>query len=171
MRPQSRQTPRRRRGGLTLIETMLAMVVLSLAVFGLLSTLLAGEQQLQEADHAMAASRLARDLLEEILGKAYEDPQAPGNGLGPDSGERDRTLFDDCDDFNNYKEDPGSASNAAGVLYPPNQQVFSRRVKVSRDTVTIAGVGAAVPGVTVQVTVEDKFKRTWNYTRFIPQPP
>src|SRR5687767_12913893 len=75
-----------RRGGLTLIETMLAMVVLSVAVFALLSTLVAGEQQLQEADHALAASRLARDLLEEIVARPYEDPQEPGKMLGPEQG-------------------------------------------------------------------------------------
>jgi Tfp pilus assembly protein PilV len=155
---------------LTLVETMLAMVVLSVAVFGLLSTLVAGEQQLQEADHALAASRLARDLLEEIVARPYEDPQEPGKTLGPEQGETNRTLFDDCDDYDKFHENPGEACNAAGTLYQPNQQAFKRRVSVTQATNTIASLGATVPGLLVEVTVEDSGGRTWNYTRFIPQP-
>jgi Tfp pilus assembly protein PilV len=156
---------------LTLVETMLAMVVLSVAVFALLSTLVAGEQQLQEADHALAASRLARDLLEEIVARPYEDPEDPGKVLGPEAGEANRTLFDDCDDYDKYKESPGEARNAAGNPYPANQQVFKRRVEITQATNTIASLGATVPGLLVEVTVEDSGARTWTYTRFIPQPP
>lgn len=150
---------------------MLAMVVLSVAVFAVLSTLLAGEQQLQEADHALAASRLARDLLEEIVVKAYEDPQAPGKTLGPEQGETDRTLFDDCDDYDKFQDKAGDARNAAGTLYGPSQQVFKRRATVRQATHTIASLGATVPGLQVEVTVEDSGGRTWTYNRFIPQPP
>ena len=147
------------------------MVVLSIAVFAVLSTLLAGEQQLQEADHALAASRFARDLLEEIVAKPYEDPQEPGKTPGPEQGESDRTLFDDCDDYDKFHENPGEARNGAGTPYEPNQQVFKRRAKVSPATNTIASLGATVPGLLVEVTVEDVGGRTWTYNRFIPQPP
>jgi hypothetical protein len=140
-------------------------------VFALLSTLVAGEQQLQEADHALAASRLARDLLEEVVARAYEDPQEPGKLLGPEQGETSRSLFDDCDDYDKYKDNPGEACNAAGAPYPPNQQVFKRRVSVTPATNTIASLGATVRGLLVEVTVEDAAGRTWNYSRFIPQPP
>jgi hypothetical protein len=150
---------------------MLAMVVLSVAVFAILSTLVAGEQQLQEADLAFAASRLARDLLEEIVARPYEDPQEPGKVPGPEQGENNRTLFDDCDDYDKFQENPGDARNAAGTLYGPNQQVFKRRANVTPATNTIASLGATVPGLLVEVTVEDPGGRTWKYTRFIPQPP
>jgi hypothetical protein len=150
---------------------MLAMVVLSVALFAVMSTLVAGEQQLQEADHALAASRLARDLLEEIVAKAYDDPQDPGKPPGPEQGESDRTLFDDCDDYEKFREDPGQARNGAGTLYGPTQQVFKRRANVTSATNTIASLGATVPGLLVEVTVEDRDGRTWTYNRFIPQPP
>jgi hypothetical protein len=150
---------------------MLAMVVLSVAVFAILSTLLAGQQQLQEADHALAASRLARDLLEEIVARPYEDPEEPGKVPGPEQGENSRTLFDDCDDYQNFKENPGEARNAAGTLYGPNQQVFKRRASVMPVTNTVASLGATLPGQLVEVTVENSDGRTWTYTRFIPQPP
>ena len=166
-----RRDARVRRNGLTLVETMLAMVVLSVAVFAILSTLLAGEQQLQEADHALAASRLARDLLEEIAARAYEDPEEPGKMPGPEQGETSRTLFDDCDDYDKFHESAGDARNAAGTLYGRNQQVFKRRVNVTQATQTIASLGATVPGLLVEVTVEDSGGRTWTYNRFIPQPP
>ena len=166
-----RRARRGRREGLSLVETMLAMVVLSIAVFATLSTLVAGEQQLQEADHTLAASRLARDLLEEIVTKAYEDPQEPGKPPGPEQGENNRTLYDDCDDYNNFHDNPGDARNAAGTLYGPNQQVFKRKVNVTAATNTIASLGATVPGLLVEVTVEDARGRTWTYNRFIPQPP
>ena len=149
---------------------MLAMVVLSIAVFAILSTLLAGQQQLEEADHALAASRLARDLLEEIVARPYEDPEEPGKTPGPEQGENNRSLFDDCDDYHNFKENPGEARNAAGTLYGRNQQVFKRRANVTPVTNTVASLGAAVPGLLVEVTVEDSNDRKWTYTRFIPQP-
>ena len=149
---------------------MIAMVVLSVAVFAVLSTLVAGEQQLQEADHALAASRLARDLLEEIVAKPYEDPQEPGKPLGPDQAENSRALYDDCDDYLNFKEKRGDVRNAAGTLYQRSQQEFERRVNVTTTTNTIASLGATVPGLLIEVTVEDAGGRTWNYTRFIPQP-
>ena len=147
------------------------MIVLSIAVFAVLSTLVAGEQQLQEADHALAASRLARDLLEEVVAKAYQDPQEPGKVPGPETGETSRTLFDDCDDYDRFRENPGEARNAAGTLYGRNQQVFKRRVAVTPATNTIASLGATVPGLLVAVTVEDSGGRTWSYDRFIPEPP
>jgi hypothetical protein len=89
---------------------------------------------------------------------------------GPEQGENNRSLFDDCDDYQNFKENPGEARNAAGTLYGRNQQVFKRRANVTPVTNSVASLGAMVPGLLVEVTVEDSDDRKWTYTRFIPQP-
>jgi hypothetical protein len=149
---------------------MLALAVLSVALLAVVSTASVGQQHLMAADHAMAASRLARDLLEEVSGSAFQDPdQTPV--FGPEPTEASRADFDDCDDYNGYTEALGEARNAAGQLYPENQNVFQRRVSVVAETRTIAALSASVPGLRVSVEVEDKHGQRWQYTRFIPQPP
>jgi hypothetical protein len=149
---------------------MLALAVLSVALLAVVSSATVGQQHLMAADHAMAASRLARDLLEEISARPFQDPdQTPV--FGKEAGEATRAAFDDCDDYNGYAEAQGQARNGAGALYPDNQSVFSRRVTVVPETRTIAALGASVPGVRATVEVEDKHGQKWQYTRFIPQPP
>jgi hypothetical protein len=149
---------------------MLALAVLSVALLAVISTATVGQQHLMAADHAMAASRLARDLLEEISSRSYQDPdQTPV--FGPETGETARATFDDCDDYHGYTEARGEAVNAAGAPYPDNQNVFARRVTVTPETRSITALSASIPGVRVTVEVEDRQAQKWQYTRFIPRPP
>ena len=167
--PDASSSPTRRRA-LTLVECMLALAVLSVALLAVVSTATVGQQHLQAADHAMAASRLARDLLEEISAKAYQDPdQTPV--FGRETGEAARAAYDDCDDYHGFSEPRGSVYNAAGVLYPESQNAFSRTATVAAETRVITTLGATIPGLRVTVEVQDKHAQKWQYTRFIPQPP
>jgi prepilin-type N-terminal cleavage/methylation domain-containing protein len=165
--------PSRSRLGLTLVECMVALAVLGAALLAIVSTATVGEEHLQESDHVIAAARLARDLLEEISSKAYDDPQQ-GPSSGPGSDETGpglyRTRYDDIDDFNGYNENFGQIVDSAGKLYPADLQVFKRRSSVRPTTRNLPAIGVTVDGQLVVVTIEDKKKRTWQFTRFIPKP-
>jgi hypothetical protein len=58
---------------------------------------------------------MAQELLEEVLAMPYEDPLAPGGGIGPENGETGstRAAFDDVDDYHNW--DSGDAKTKSGA--------------------------------------------------------
>lgn len=88
--------------GMTLIETMVAMVIVALlaAAIGGASGVILGTER--EADESSVATELGMALLEEITALPFDDP-AGSASLGPDLGEwgppTDRSLFDDVDDY------------------------------------------------------------------------
>jgi hypothetical protein len=70
--------------------------------------------------------RLAKDLLDEVLAKPYADALAPAN-LGPETGEGNRKVFDDIDDFHKLTDDPASSITGESVT---SQTGWSRDVQV-----------------------------------------
>lgn len=157
------------RRGLTLVEAMTAAVVLSVAVIAVSQAMVAGQMQTYDALHRQRAMALADALIEEIVRLPYDDPDGTTT-FGPDPGESSRAQFDDINDFHGFSQSAGALTNAAGVLYDPAYQQFSRSVSVSAGSQTVAGLGAAYPGVTVQVTVTDAAGTSWTVTAFVPGP-
>ena len=60
---------------------------------------------------------LAQELLEEVLAMPYEDPQTPGDAIGPDSGETGstRAAFDDVDDYHNWNSASADVKSGAAI--------------------------------------------------------
>ncbi len=154
---------------LTLVECLIALTILGALTLAVMATGTAAHQHLREGSHELLAIRLARDLAEEVLGQAYEDPQTPGN-FGPEVGELARTAFDDLDDYHGYTEAPGQIRDATGALYPAELQEFSRRVAVTSGNGAISQLGLQFSGRTVTITVADQEGRSWTFVRFVPQP-
>jgi MSHA pilin protein MshD len=80
--------------GFTLIELVIFMIVVSVAVVGVLSVI---NQTVKSSADPMVrkqAAALADSILEEVLLKEYNDPDATN------SGETGRDNYDDVDDFN-----------------------------------------------------------------------
>src|SRR5690606_25204327 len=120
--------------GFTLMEAMMACVILVIAVAALCQAVVGGQAATYEALHGVRATLLADALLEEVLAQRYDDPLAPDN-------EATRATFDDLDDYDGLTEPLGELADATGAAYPPAYQRFARSVSVAAAT-------AAVPGGT-----------------------
>ncbi len=154
--------------GLTLIESMLAMGILSLAVLSVTYAVVAGQSHAHAGDNAIRATALAQDLLEEILTLPYHDPDG-ASAPGPETGETSRLAFDNVDDFHGYIEAPGGITDFTGNLYATDAQVFSRSVSVSSTPQAITAFAATINGITVTVTVADPAGQAWSVIRFVPE--
>ena len=166
----------RRRNGLTVVECLVAMTILSIVVLVTAHTLAAGQQHVHYGDRIATAARLGRDVLEEVTSRAYRDETLPAN-FGPETGEA-RATFDDADDYHNYTEAAGALRDFAGNLYAADDQQFSRSVTVTaatqtvllRDTVSGVDVPRDFAGLRVVVTVRAANGVQWQFARFIPEP-
>ena len=100
-----------RRGGFTLIEIIMIIVVVSIAIPTLL--IMVGQQAKfgVDAEIRVTATNVAQALMEEIKTKCWDDPTLMPGGicaqtaaasttLGPEAGEVTLSLYDDADDFN-----------------------------------------------------------------------
>lgn len=159
---------RTHRGGLTLVECMIATGILSVAVLAVSEAIVAGHAHSRSAMQSAEAADLASALMEEILALAYHDPQGPA-ALGPDAGESTRLQFDNCDDFHGLSEEAGGLHDAAGKTLPAELQSYARSVTAAYTTLNVTGLGSVL-GLSVQVSVSDG-GQTWSINRFIPEPP
>ena len=160
---------RRRRRAMTLIESMVATAILAGVTLVASLTLTSGAQNTARADNSSRAARIARDLIEEIRSKAYQEPvQTPL--FGPEPGETNRFLYNDMDDYNGWKENAGSLQTATGEYYPAADQHFSRSVTVADVSQTISDLGMSMPGRTVTIIVKHQSGEQWQFVQFFPKP-
>src|SRR5436190_12254159 len=96
--------------GFTLAESLIASVVLALAVVSIATGVSASFQQAGLLNESSTALELGRQLLEEIAAKPFVDPRDGSTTLGPESGETSRSLYDNADDYNGFTD--STASNA-----------------------------------------------------------
>lgn len=154
-----RMPGRLRTVGMTLVECMIAMALLTIAALGMTFAATTGHVHLSIADDTLRAVRLGEHLLEEIIGRPYD-----GSGAS-------RATY--CvDDYDGFTEPAGTLQDFASTPYEAVDQSFSRSVTVNPSSVTIAALGGAViPGKVVSVTVRDAQGSAWTLTRFIAEPP
>jgi MSHA pilin protein MshD len=139
--------------GITLVELVVTVVILSIALLGIVATLNTGVSQSSNTLFELRATSLAQAYLDEILSKKFDersrirgippcvDPMLPGRNcsatLGTDGSESARTSFDDVDDYDGLDEGlNGSdilrdAQGAARTGYDNFRvQVSVRRIRV-----------------------------------------
>lgn len=122
----------------TLIESLTASVVLSIAVLAVLLPFSAGARsQLFEARQTLAV-QLAEELMEEILQRSFEEPDdddeaiEPAGAFGPELGETSRADFDAVDDYHGLVEPAGAIVGPDGaVVTDPLADGLSRHVYVT----------------------------------------
>ncbi len=140
-----------RQRGVTLIELVMTMVVISLAVAGVLGVL--QQTTARSADPAIEAQALAvaESYLDEILQRAYTD--ADGLEVG-----ETRATFDDVDDYDALAVNGCIATSAAcpalgacacDQFGAPVDELAGYTVTVGVGTQTLAGAAAKRVDVTV----------------------
>jgi prepilin-type N-terminal cleavage/methylation domain-containing protein len=113
---QSHETQHR---GFTLLETLLATTIASLAGMALLQGIYASVESTEAAQEQTIANGLAQQLMDEIAGKTYcaTRNQPYETTLGPSAAEQagpGRSQYNDLDDFNGVRESqPVDAWNIA----------------------------------------------------------
>lgn len=117
--------------GITLVELVVTIVILSIALLGIAATLNFGVSQSSNTLFELRATALAQSYLDEILSKKFDErsrnsgiPPCRATGLsgrnctttlGANGSESARTSFDDVDDYNGLDEGANS-SPAADLL-------------------------------------------------------
>jgi hypothetical protein len=158
-----------RRKSFTLAESLIAAAVLAMGVVAISLAMSAGHMQSHYATRGQQGMLLAEEMAELIVTKPYYDPEG-SSALGPDAGESSVLAFDNVDDFHGYVEAAGALRDGTGHLYPDEYQVFGRQVIISPETRNVAGLGVAIPGLTVTVKAQDPDGPSYAVTRFVPEP-
>jgi len=121
--------PRDNKMGFTLIEAMLAVVILSIAAAGVLLPFASGATAQADGIHRTIAAKLAGDLLEKIVSRPFAEIIPNWNG---------------------YTESQGQVKDAAGnVFTDPAYGKFSRSVSCAY----MEQPGSSLPKVFILVTV------------------
>lgn len=128
--------------GVTLIELIVAMVVISIAVVGVMSVL--NYTTLHSADPVLRhqAIAIAEAYMEEISLKNYSDPDSDG--------EANRSQYDDVDDYDGLTDNGAVDQNGNAIAGLNNY-----RVSVSVIPQNYGPAGALVGGLEIIVTVTD----------------
>lgn len=140
--------PRRIRG-FTLIETIIAIVIISAAGISILGVLSATATRSAEAGVRTQAVAIASAYLEEVLSKAWIDP-----GGGPELGRQD---FDNVGDYNSNAFLPVADQFGNAV---PGLGAYAVQVRVFNNVAMGAGANAINDARRIQVTVRTPTEST-----------
>jgi MSHA pilin protein MshD len=143
------------RKGFSLIEAVVLIVVVGLAVSPLVGLFREVVVRHSDAQQTTMAVGLARGLMEEILSKSYEDPQAGAGSFGTEEGSR--TNYDDVDDYDGLNEKPPR----------DNRNNALNDFSAFRTRATVVNVQPAAPGGSAAPDGSTDFKRvtvtvSWN---------
>lgn len=173
------------RRGFTLLESLLAAVVLAVAVLAVAGTLSASSQQTAATTRDFTALSLGRQLMEEVAARAFAGDVPSGSDQPGFTYQNDRSRYDDHADFNGYWDTctvatdgtvsivPGTANSASPAAAPTQAATLRRSVFVQYRS---APDGASVPGgdlAVVTVTVSRpgaepiRFRRLFTRTTIV----
>lgn len=99
--------------GVSLIELVLAVALLSIAFGATLKVLTFGSDKGAQAEVRTIQATLAKDLMNEIRSKRFDDYYTEdwSTTLGPEAGETGLGTYDDVDDFHGWSEVAGSITD------------------------------------------------------------
>jgi Tfp pilus assembly protein PilV len=92
--------------GITLIEVMVSLILVSTILLVSLSASASLQRQQFETRSASVGKQLAFELLDEITAMDFQDRESPAFGIEADEIVGDRSTFDDVDDYHNYSSTP-----------------------------------------------------------------
>ena len=88
--------------GFTLVELVISLVVVAVAGVTLLTALARETTNTVPVEEHARAVEVARELIEEVLLCAFEDPEGPNGSFGTE--EEQREDFDDLDDYDGWAD-------------------------------------------------------------------
>lgn len=140
---------RRRSRGFTLLEALVASVIMSLTVTAVAMALGGGRQHALEAKDQLQAGLAAEALMAEILAADYAD------------------LIT----YDNHDEAPGSMVTYDDSPYPESYYRIGRRAVVVETMIEIGALGAKIKGMDIAVEAYDLDGRViLTLSRFVPEP-
>ncbi len=136
--------------GFTLLEGLVASVILAILVLGVAGSLNAAYQQSQAVTTNATAVLLARQLADEIVSKPFSPSDALGSG-----GLTSRSLFTDVSNYNDYSDSSTSIPLlAGGSVDVTGSEAYNRSVSVAVGAQpSIDSVSPATDFAIVTVTV------------------
>tara|TARA_R110002073_G_scaffold336260_1_gene531290 strand:+ start:17084 stop:17584 length:501 start_codon:yes stop_codon:yes gene_type:complete len=144
--------------GLSILECLIATMILSIVVLSLAPVLSAGRSNLEYGEMSIRGIRIGEHLLEEIHVRDY-------SAIG--STRKDWGL----DDYHGFSDTPGAVTDFAGTLYDMKDQIFTRSVAVNSDSVVLPELGGiTVDGKRVTITINGPHDNEWVLTKFIREP-
>jgi MSHA pilin protein MshD len=151
---------RQSRAGFTLIEALMASVILAIAVAAAIVPFTCGARSQEVESRQTLAVSLAQDLMEEILLKPFVEPgdtvPEPESRFGPESSETLRSSYSAIDDYHGYTELSGYVLDPAGqVITDAVAAGLSRHVTVSY--VYVTGQNVTEPPSFMRVAVEIRY--------------
>jgi prepilin-type N-terminal cleavage/methylation domain-containing protein len=151
---RSRNIDDARAAGFTLVESLIASVVLAVAVVGIAGTLAASYQQQRNQVAAAESTQFARQLMEEISGKPFEVPDGQTNNSGCSGGNNNRATYDDISDYDGYSD----LSTSVKTLSGDTQSIgtagpYTRSVTVVTGPAPVGHTAPASDFKTVTITV------------------
>jgi|GEM_PF-4778003 len=111
------------------MESLIASVVLSIAVVGIAGTLVATSQQAQDVDDSTIVNSLARELMEEVVAKPFKAP-VTGDVAGWTGGNTNRKTYDNLNDFHAYADISPFQSLGGRSIDPGTGQTYTREVQI-----------------------------------------
>ena len=163
---QKHINPRYLHRGVTLIELIISIVVLSIALLALISTMNASVGRSSNVLLEDRTVQLAQAYFDEILGKRFAEDTGVG-GYPPaaictiNTEEGSRALYDDVDDYHGINEDP--ASQVASDFFSGSSAGYNIAIDVScSNAATELGVSAnKAKRITLTITDTDGRQRVF----------
>ena len=117
---------------MTLLEVLLTTILLTIGTLSLFSAMAVVKKGEVDTEMVSLATILSRDMMDEILAKAFEDPDGAHGSFGREEA-LPRSNFDDVDDYDGLSENP--PQSVSGTVYngtggTPNYSMFTRSVLV-----------------------------------------
>jgi type II secretory pathway pseudopilin PulG len=149
------------RGAFTLVESMVASLVLAIAVVGIAGTLASSQQQTAALEENATAIALGQQLIEEIAAK----PLVVTNATPGWPTQTSRANYESINDYNGYTDTNamsliGGASSGAGGG-------FTRTVTLTYPASLFGTTVTAGDWVIVSVTVRDNSGRSVTLNRLV----
>ncbi len=123
--------PLARRRALNMVEVAFATVIVSVILLTALNMVGATGAGLRSITDRATGNLLAQQLMAEILQQDYEDPDAAPGSFGTEGIEavtRDRSYFDDVDDYDSWRSSPPKSKDGSVISGYPG---WGRRVDVA----------------------------------------
>ena len=142
-----------RRRGLTIIEIVVAMLVVSSMMAAALYAVAGSRSATARGTDRAQAAALADDLMGYIYRLAYKSPS--GSLLGIELGDvlNSKPGYDDVDDFDGFREDPPQYADGSVI---PGMTGWERSVSVvwvnANNPATVSGTESGVKRITVTVS-------------------